>query len=78
MVAVPRLVLGLGRQPWGDARAWADTRFSLPSGTWTNVLDPGGPGGPGEVTTFPAGPVRVARLFAGFPAAVLVRSEDAG
>ena len=75
VVAVPRLVHGLGRQPWGDARTWADTRFSLPPGTWTNVLDPDGLG---EVTTFPAGPVRVARLFAGFPAAVLVRSEDAG
>jgi (1->4)-alpha-D-glucan 1-alpha-D-glucosylmutase len=56
---VPRLVLKLS----GD---WADTRLTLPAGTWLNAFT-------GE--TWPAGPASLAALTRRFPIALLQKSE---
>jgi (1->4)-alpha-D-glucan 1-alpha-D-glucosylmutase len=55
LTVAPRLVLGLGGE-------WGDTTLSLPSGTWTDVLD--------GARTF-TGEVALADLLAPFPVALL-------
>jgi (1->4)-alpha-D-glucan 1-alpha-D-glucosylmutase len=61
VVVVPRLVARLGGGPWGQG-AWADTRVTLPSGQWRDVLT-------GE--TVAGGPVSIDTLLDRFPVAVL-------
>ncbi|MGQ4274714.1 malto-oligosyltrehalose synthase [Terrihabitans sp. B22-R8] len=65
LVAVPRLVASLveGETVSLSPDAWADTRLTLPQGTWRDVLS-------GEERSGGSA-VAAAELFAGFPVAVL-------
>jgi (1->4)-alpha-D-glucan 1-alpha-D-glucosylmutase len=67
VVAVPRLVYRL--HAGGDAPGWGDTRLALPEpGPWHDVFT--GREYDGQT------PVPAAALFAGFPAAVLLRTDN--
>lgn len=62
VVAVPRLVMKIARQGWGD------TSLEVPQGRWTNVL---------SGATLEGGAIRSSQLLDAFPVALLIKEQHA-